>query len=114
MNHPHADILRAIIDGEQVQDKGNYGWVDIPVSVALRILSTGGGAFLRIKPKPFLINGVECPRPEGMQSCSPYLQIVAGPYSMQDRHHKTYCFASDADLMTVFNAVVKPFEEQGK
>jgi hypothetical protein len=50
MEHPRADILRAIADGHTIQDSTNYGsYIDIPTHTALRILS-GGGRYLRVKP----------------------------------------------------------------
>ena len=61
--HPQADILRAIADGKLIEDKTSTGYTHAPADYALRVLSKGGGRFLRIKPATIMLNGTELPKP---------------------------------------------------
>lgn len=65
MNHPHAHILQAIIDGKEVQAKHPHAdcWYVVTQSDALREIARGMEGFdtqeFRIKPATVTINGVE-------------------------------------------------------
>ena len=61
--HPQAEILRAIADGKLIEDKTSTGYTHAPADYALRVLSKGGGRFLRIKPATIMLNGTELPKP---------------------------------------------------
>lgn len=60
--HPYAEILRAIADGEIIQLKTTYGdWADIRDSYAM--LCMGVNCELRIKPRTIKIGEYEVPEP---------------------------------------------------
>lgn len=56
-------ILKAILDGEQIQDKTDTGYVTISDAHAMLVLSRGGGTYLRVKPHEVVINGQTVPAP---------------------------------------------------
>jgi hypothetical protein len=111
MKHPHHLILQAIAEDasteiEYQHPEGKWFPCDL-----VWLLGHIAGTY-RIKSKPFLVNGVECPRPV-KDSIRNTMTIIAYANSRRGMRKELH-FAADADLMTVFNAVIKPFEEQGK
>lgn len=68
--HPHADLLRAIADGKQMQcydatnSRDGRAWINAVAEFALYELSKGSsGLPIRIKPDTIIVNGVECNAP---------------------------------------------------
>ena len=85
--HPQAGILRAIADGKQIEDKTNTGYTYAAPDYVLRVLSNGGGQFLRIKPRTLSINGreFECPVEHNLAKSQWCVAIYRGP-----DEHKTF------------------------
>jgi hypothetical protein len=117
MKHPHAAILQAIAEDkdteieQRVYQTGYLGWM--PASLEFMVVHPS--ATYRIKPKLFLINGVECPIPvEANIKVTQHIEIFTGGGGASSCARRMYWFATDADLMAVFNAVIKPFESEGK
>ena len=101
MKHPYAEILQAVIDCKEVQDTtGDGSYVTVKPEHVLRVLSRGGGRFLRIKPATITINGVECeaPNPDGN-----YDITICGA---------TFWFATEEARDAAYAALIKPFGEQ--
>ena len=103
MKHPYAYILQAVIDCKEVQDTtGDGSYVTVKPEHVLRVISRGGGRFLRIKPATILINGVECEAP------------VPNDYNWLRVHtqisQKTVTFATPEARDAVYAALIKPFE----
>ena len=67
--HPHADLLRAIADGKQMQQDRTYTdstepkWTDCSSVRALYLISCEESDLVRIKPDTVTINGIECNAP---------------------------------------------------
>lgn len=61
--HPQADILRAIADGETVQCYTSGGWIDSHTYEALTDIAYKRSYKYRVKPKTLVINGHEVPEP---------------------------------------------------
>jgi hypothetical protein len=59
MEHPHAELLRAIADGKQMQSDG----ADCTARDALLMIADFCADRIRIKPETVTINGIEVPSP---------------------------------------------------
>ena len=108
--HKHADILRAIADGKEIEYSTEAGYWS---KADLGILFRNPGCLFRIKPETITINGVECPAPVKQNGCLPRVSISFRGVPGDDGDLAFY-FACSADAARVFNALVKPFEEHEK
>lgn len=64
--HEHAELLRAIADGKQMQVQDHTGtWYNCCGTTALRTITEGlfRRTNLRIKPDTITVNGIEVPEP---------------------------------------------------
>lgn len=63
--HPYAEILRAIADGEQIQTKLEGEWIDRSYPMALQDISLNrvDQGSIRIKPKTIRIGEYDVPEP---------------------------------------------------
>jgi len=116
--HPHADILRAIVEDKDTEieiGSSSFGWSATDFGFMVK----HPDFIYRIKPKPFIVNGVECPRPveksiEVTSTRWPALKIETYPSKnipMSFGKTREFYFANDTDLMVTFNAMILPFEE---
>ena len=71
--HPHADILRAIADGEPIQRYLVSGvWETTTGDHAMRAILEGISATIRVKPRTLSINGREFEAPVEKNECSQF------------------------------------------
>lgn len=64
--HEHAELLRAIADGKQMQVQDGHGsWHNCCGTTALRTITEGlfRRTNLRVKPTTITVNGIEVPEP---------------------------------------------------
>ena len=102
--HPQAEILRAIADGKLIEDKTSTGYTHAPADYALRVLSKGGGRFLRIKPATIMLNGVELPKPldaAGITQTSNRIRLIT------DDRQENFWFNTREDRDAVYAKLVE-------
>ena len=104
--HPQADILRAIADGEQIQDTTNYGWADVSAQFALRVVANRSCGCLRIKPATIMLNGTELPKPVPYtnDSSASFFGTFVGT---TDGRAKTFYFNTREDRDVVYAKLVE-------
>lgn len=104
MKHPYADILQAVIDCKEVQDTtGDGSYVTVKPEHVLRVISRGGGRFLRIKPATITINGADCEAPVDYPCCCVHI--------LHPNHvAKTINFSTASARDAAYAALIKPFE----
>ena len=112
--HPHAEILRAIADGKEIQfayDTEPGNWLFIDTKTVLSQLHTKHYHF-RVKPETILINCFWCPAPvEERYSKGFALDIQC---NWTGKYRERLWFQSEADAKTVFDALILPFKETTK
>ncbi|ASD50564.1 hypothetical protein FDI24_gp030 [Acidovorax phage ACP17] len=59
-----TDILKAILNGKQIQDRESGTFKDVSYGTALYACAKGDARSLRVKPPTILVNGIEVSRPE--------------------------------------------------
>lgn len=60
----HADILRALADGKQIQTSlTTGGWINRDAKIVLNLIANESSCDYRIKPQTININGFEVPEP---------------------------------------------------
>ena len=101
--HKHAKILRAIADGKEVGYFRDGLWRH----GNLYTLAKHEELVWRIKPETIMVNDMECPKPnnEGLF----ILDIHLSNTTNRKLHFKLY-----DDAMTVYNALIKPFNDEEK
>lgn len=121
--HPHADLLRAIADGRQMQIKRPSEWRDCDASTALAGLASVAPHHIRIKPDTVIVNGVECPAPMTEAPEGSYWIPIIDSDSASDEFwwradhsdllwlERGLCFATEADAQAVAEAMLKPLRE---
>lgn len=102
--HPYANILRAIADGEQICLEAADGVTlnNVTAEYVLQLIVQGNGACLSIEPKMLNINGMEFPAPTG----GPYKLYVTG-CGEHDTLHATYGHDNLEAFKAHFDALVK-------
>ena len=61
--HPAADLLRAIADGEQMQESVYTPWKNCGAHRAIELIAHGDDNRVRIAPRTITVNGIEVPEP---------------------------------------------------
>lgn len=107
--HPYADLLIAIANGEQMQIlKRDDTWVDVDSRDALFVVGNSG--YCRVKPKTITVNGVEC-RAEASKEDAMYSVVVSIAATGDECFLQ---FETVEDAVIVYEALIKPFNEAGK
>ena len=110
MKHTWSALIHQVVDDDRLlievlADVNKWNQTNLATVIAYP------GNQYRIKPPSFLINGVECPRPiEGRPEDST-LMLWVHRAKNGGKDFRGFRFASDADLLAVVAAVLKPFEE---
>lgn len=113
--HPHADLLRAIADGRQMQIKRPSEWRDCDASTALAGLASVAPHHIRIKPDAVTLNGIECNAPMRVEPAAQppadgALNTIAAMFHSAEEIEGPDGLAMMVD-MSVWNAAMDSFEE---
>ena len=125
--HPHADLLRAIADGRQMQIKRPSEWRDCDASTALAGLASVAPHHIRIKPDTVTINGIECPAPMRVEpemgswyyapTPTNEAKFTLWAWSNDATDQRFFaeglCFATAADAAAVAKAMLAPLKLKG-
>lgn len=118
--YPHADILRAIAEGKQIQWQDPRGnWRNTAPGDVLLTIGACGPARFRIAPETVLVNGVECPKNADDTIGNPWTVCVvlrSDPVNLlvpfrYEKEVEQFWYATEVDARTVFDALCKPFKE---
>ena len=114
--HKHADILRAIAEGKDIQYRYLTGeWVgathETIMQRMLNDVGTHGENQFRIAPETVMVNGVECQKPTSDISGGPNVSIMYSPGAGCYVSGENFSFVTDYDARTVYDALCKPFRE---
>lgn len=62
--HPNAELLRAIANGEQMQiGSKSTEFKNFSAEEALSAIADGRGCYIRVKPSTIIVNNIEVPEP---------------------------------------------------